>query len=191
MYYFMSAIADVSANKYINASAIYYAPNRAFTSSYKSFFNKTMPLFAPRARRDDDFDDPYHISRISTFNTIEASDLGAINPNSQGDNYTHEHYKINKWYYNWLPDFTQRQDSKTAYTVKIISNSGSEETFIFHGPPHPADNPGPVKWTQPYFDCDRSNKWILGATSPVVDLYPRHTGWRHIEFPRYEILSVI
>lgn len=62
MYYFLSNIADVAANRYINASGIYYGPNLAFTPSYKGFYNKTMPLFAPRAYRGDDFNDPYHFS---------------------------------------------------------------------------------------------------------------------------------
>lgn len=67
MYYFLSNIADVAANKYINASGIYYGPNLAFTPSYKGFYNKTMPLFAPRAYRGDDFNDPYHLSVRSYF----------------------------------------------------------------------------------------------------------------------------
>lgn len=46
-----------------------------------------------------------------------------------------------------------------------------------------SDNPGPVKWYQPYFDCERSNKWVFGATVPIPDIYPRHTQWRHIEIP--------
>ena len=45
------------------------------------------------------------------------------------------------------------------------------------------ETPGPVNWTQPYFDCGRSNKWIMGAAVPIVDLYHRHTGFRHIEYP--------
>lgn len=45
--------------------------------------------------------------------------------------------------------------------------------------------PGPVKWTRPYFDCGRSNRWIVAAVSPVADIYPRHTGFRHIEYPTY------
>lgn len=43
--------------------------------------------------------------------------------------------------------------------------------------------PGPVKWTRPYFDCGRSNKWLVAAVVPIADLYPRHTGFRHIEYP--------
>lgn len=51
MYYFLSTVADVSANPYINASAIYFAPNSSYTPSYRGFFNKTMPRFAPRTYR--------------------------------------------------------------------------------------------------------------------------------------------
>jgi len=43
--------------------------------------------------------------------------------------------------------------------------------------------PGPVKWTRPYFDCGRSNKWLVAAVVPIADIYPRHTGFRHIEYP--------
>lgn len=51
MYYFLSTIADVSANPYINASAVYFAPNMSYSSSYRGFFNKTFQRFAPRTFR--------------------------------------------------------------------------------------------------------------------------------------------
>lgn len=51
MYYFLSTVADVSANPYINASAIYFAPNMSYSPSYRGFFNKTFPKFAPRTYR--------------------------------------------------------------------------------------------------------------------------------------------
>lgn len=183
MYYFLSAISDVAANRFINSSAIYYGPNMAFSPSYIGFFNKTMPLFAPRAYRADDFNDPYHLQGTSTLNTIEVSDLGAIPNNSYSANYTHEQYKINEWYRAWLPDLTKRHDSKTTYTVQITYANGTNETFVWHGPPAASDIPGPVKWSRPYFDCGRSNKWTYGATVPIPDIFPRHTGWRHIEIP--------
>jgi hypothetical protein len=191
MYYFLSVIADVAANRYINASSIVYGPNMAFTPSYKGFYNKTMPLFAPRAFRSDDFNDPYHFQGTSTLNTIEAVDLGAVMNNSISSNYTHEEYKINDWYSAWLPDLTKRHDSKTTYTVQISYGNGTNETFVWHGPPAASDNQGPVKWNRPYFDCDRSNKWIYGATTPIPDIYPRHTGWRHIEIPLYVAVASI
>jgi hypothetical protein len=51
MYYFLSTIADVSANPKINASSVYFSPNMSYTSSYRGFFNLTMPLFGPRTYR--------------------------------------------------------------------------------------------------------------------------------------------
>lgn len=191
MYYMLSTVADVSSNPSINASAIYYSPNRAFTPSYNGFFNKTMPLFAPRAHRVDDYNDPYQLKGVSTMNTIVVSDLGAIRPEMRDSNYTTDVYKINEWYTNWLPDLTKRHDSKPTYSVLVSHSNGTNETFTFHGPPGASDEPGPVKWQRPYFDCNRSNKWILGASVPIADLYPRHTGWRHIELPTYVAASVV
>lgn len=173
----------MAANRYINSSAFYYAPHHAFTSSYRGLFNKTLPLFAPRAFRADDFNDPYHMQGTSTLNTIEATDVGVVQNNSLTSNYTNEQYRINEWYTAWLPDQTRRHDSKTTYTVQITHQNGTNETFVWHGPPAASDPPGPVKFSRPYFDCGRSNKWVHGASVPVPDIYPRHTGWRHIEIP--------
>lgn len=47
--------------------------------------------------------------------------------------------------------------------------------------------PGPVKWTRPYYDCGRSNKWLVAAIAPIADIFPRHTGFRHIEYPTYVV----
>lgn len=51
MYYLLSTVADVSANPFINASAIYFAPNTSYTPTYRGFFNKTLEKFAPRTFR--------------------------------------------------------------------------------------------------------------------------------------------
>ena len=51
MYYFLSTVADVSANPKINASAVYFSPNMSYTPSFRGFFNLTMPLFGPRTYR--------------------------------------------------------------------------------------------------------------------------------------------
>jgi len=75
------------------------------------------------------------------------------------------------------------------------------ENIEFYGPPHPEDPlgeltffknkkkfdfyfKGPTLWTRPYFDCGRSNKWIISAVSPIVDIYPRHTEFRHLQSMR-------
>nr|XP_053642141.1 uncharacterized protein LOC128695490 isoform X1 [Cherax quadricarinatus]XP_053642143.1 uncharacterized protein LOC128695490 isoform X1 [Cherax quadricarinatus] len=121
MYYFLSTIADVAANPKINSSAVYFQPNMAFTSSYKGFFNKTMPLFAPRAFRMDDYNDPVHLERISTLNFFQVEDLGAIMPTGERSlNYTLEDYRINEWYYSWLPHTNKQQDELTTYQVNLF-----------------------------------------------------------------------
>nr|WOZ29507.1 G-protein coupled receptor 158 [Locusta migratoria] len=192
MYYFLSTVADVSTNRYINASAIYFAPNSSYTPSYRGFFNKTMPLFAPRTYRGDDFNDPIHLERTSTLRTFIVQDLGAIPNDSLSLDYTSEYYKINEWYKKWLPDTVDRRhDTKTTYQVEIRYANNTNETFTFHGPPGADEYPGPVNWTRPYFDCGRSNKWLVAAVVPIADIYPRHTGFRHIEFPKYTAAAVL
>ena len=189
MYYFLSTVADVSANPTVNASAIYFSPNSSFSSSYRGFFNKTFPLFAPRTFRMDDFNDPIHLQKISTWNTFMVRDLGAIRPDQSSQDYTNDFYKINKWYKAWLPDDVEnRHDTKTTYQVEIRYANNTNETFTFHGPPGADEDPGPVKFTQPYFDCGRSNRWLVAAVVPIADIYPRHTQFRHIEYPKWVII---
>nr|XP_018903334.1 PREDICTED: uncharacterized protein LOC109034569 [Bemisia tabaci] len=192
MYYFLSTVADVSANPYVNASAIYFSPNMSYTPSYRGFFNKTMPRFAPRTFRADDFNDPIHLEKISTTNTFTVRDLGAISNESMSMDYTTDFYRINEWYKQWLPDnVIGRHDTKTTYQVEIRYANNTNQTFTFHGPPGSDENPGPIKWTRPYFDCGRSNKWLVAAVSPIADIYPRHTQFRHIEYPTYTAVSVL
>ncbi|KAG7213753.1 hypothetical protein KM043_002980 [Ampulex compressa] len=192
MYYFLSTVADVSSNPYINASAVYFSPNMSYSSSYRGFFNKTMPRFAPRTFRADDFNDPIHLERISTRNTFSVQDLGAFASNSLSNDYSTDYYRINEWYKKWLPDkVDKRHDTKTTYQVEIRYANNTNETFTFHGPPGADEYPGPVKWTRPYFDCGRTNRWLVAAVVPIADIYPRHTGFRHIEYPTYTAVSVM
>lgn len=192
MYYFLSTVADVSANPYINASSIYFSPNMSYTSSYRGFFNKTMPRFAPRTFRADDFNDPIHLQKISTLNTFTVRDLGGIGVDTQSQDYTTDYYRTNEWYTRWLPDkVARRHDTKTTYQVQIRYANNTNETFTFHGPPGADEVPGPVNWTRPYFDCGRSNKWLVAAVSPIADIYPRHTQFRHIEYPTYTAAVVM
>ncbi|XP_060526856.1 uncharacterized protein LOC132702314 [Cylas formicarius] len=191
MYYLLSTVADVSTNKHVNASAIYFAPNVSYSSSYRGFFNKTFPRFAPRTFRADDFNDPVHLERISTLNTFTVTDLGAVKPDTSAD-YTSDYYRINEWYKKWLPDHVNtRHDTKTTYQVQIRYANNTNETYTFHGPPGEDEERGPVQWTRPYFDCGRSNRWLVAAVVPIADLYPRHTGFRHIEYPTYTAVSVV
>ena len=36
-----------------------------------------------------------------------------------------------------------------------------------------------------------SNEWKFAAAVPVVDIYPRHTRFRHIEYPSYTGVAVL
>eukprot|EP00096_Caligus_rogercresseyi_P011406 TRINITY_DN4476_c0_g1_i2.p1 TRINITY_DN4476_c0_g1~~TRINITY_DN4476_c0_g1_i2.p1 ORF type:complete len:829 (+),score=116.10 TRINITY_DN4476_c0_g1_i2:73-2559(+) len=194
MYFFLSTIADVAANPKINSSGVYFSPEMAYTPSYKSFVNKTLPLFAPRTFRVDDYNDPIHLERISTLNTFEARDLGAIPDGNDGLNYTSNFYRINDWYKAWLPDdahLKQLHDTKTVYDVRFRYANNTNASFSFHGPRGADENPGPVKWTRPYFDCGRSNEWKVAAVVPIADIFPRQTGFRHIEYPIYTAAAVL
>ena len=55
----------------------------------------------------------------------------------------------------------------------------------FFGPPSPKvtdedESRMPVRFTQPYFDCGRSNRWIVSAAAPIVDYVPRYLNWTHM-----------
>ena len=67
--------------------------------------------------------------------------------------------------------------NKNSLIIFRYANN-TNTTFAFHGPRGAEEEPGPVKWTRPYFDCGRSNMWKVAAVVPVVDIYPRHTQFR-------------
>ena len=113
---------------------------------------------------------------------------------NEGLNYTSNFYRINDWYYSWLPDrahLDQLHDTKTVYDVRVRYANNTNATFSFPGPRGAGENPGPVKWVRPYFDCGRSNEWKFAAAVPVVDIYPRHTQFRPIEYPSYTGVAVM
>ena len=200
MYYMFSAAADVSANEYnINGSAVFFDNNCSYANWYDNLpFNKTLPLFGPRAWRFDDFNDPTNWLREPTNATIDIVDYGS----GAQSNYSDGSYKINQWYEMWLPDGISRasEDSvrKHSYDVgiKYSNETGKFETDefeskTFFGPPSPGQKEKdilPVTFTQPYFDCGRSNKWIVSAVSPVVDQLPRYLEWFHLRRFRCNII---
>lgn len=193
MYYYFSCAADISANKNnINGSMIMFDSNASYPNWYRNLpFNQTLPLFGPGAFRLDDYNDPTNWLREPTNRTIEIYDFGA-GPQS---NYTQDSYKTNQWFDMWLPDGWDKagQDSvrKHSYDVGVkYSNETGKfvrdefEALTFFGPPSPGQNEKehiPVVFTQPYFDCGKSNRWIISAVAPIVDWIPRYLSeWLHI-----------
>ena len=123
-----------------------------------------------------------------------VTDLGA----GRGSNYTSSGYKMNPWYDIWLPDTTGDMDSLTKFTcnigIKYSNQTGSftSDEFLashFFGPSSPSQDESdermlPVVWTKPYYDCGKANKWIISATSPIVDFMPRYSNWTHLRRQR-------
>lgn len=203
MYYMFSAAADISANEYnINGSAIFFDNNCSYANWYRNLaFNWTLPLFGPRAWRFDDHNDPTNWLREPTNRTIDIEDYGA-GPQS---NYSLRSYKINQWYDLFLPDDWSKKglDSVRKHTYDVgIKYSNETGKFLddefqgktFFGPPSPGQKETehlPVVFTEPYFDCGRSNKWIVSAVSPVLDQLPRYLDWFHLRRHRFVAVSTM
>ena len=191
LYYYFSAIADVSANPdNINGSAIFFDKDTSFATWFETLpFNKTLALYGPNAYRFDDYIEPTNWIREPTNRTINALDLG-----TKLTNYTLKSYKINQWYDLFLPDkkvdATEDSQKKFPYSIgiKYSNQTGKFTSNVFnttniHGPPSPGQKDSehlPVLFTEPYFDCGRSNRWIVSAVSPVVDFIPRYLKWFHL-----------
>lgn len=206
MYLYMSATADVTASQgFINGSAIFYDNHCYYPNWYNKIldFNKTTPLFGPRAWREDDYAETTNYLREPTNRTVDIHDYGT----GWNSNYSSQAYKTAPWYPLWLPDLTGNQDSLTKFTyavgIKFSNETGKfiDNEFVaipYFGPPQPGINDNeenspslPVKWTKPYFDCGRSNKWIVTASAPVVEYMPRYSDFIHLRRPRTVAVSAM
>lgn len=194
-YYYLHGSSDISGSRgYLNASGIIYDTDKAYAHWYKNYFNKTVPRFGPYAWRSDDFYDAFNWRNEWTNQTIRIDDLGA----GRNSMYTSKYYKGNDWYFTWLPDPSPNDlyNGKVVhyYQLTTAKELGKFDENMkpsqFYGPPGTEDDPGPTKWTKPYFDCGRSNKWVISAVAPVVDVYPRHTEYRNVQSFRYLAIAV-
>lgn len=75
IYYYFAGAADVSsAPNALNASGIFFDTNCSYASWYVvESVNTTFPLFAPIARRLDNWNDETNILRLPSNSTIEVS----------------------------------------------------------------------------------------------------------------------
>ncbi|XP_013089446.2 uncharacterized protein LOC106073439 [Biomphalaria glabrata] len=202
MYIYMSAAADISASAgFINGSGLFFDNNCSYPNWYTTMdFNRTLPLFGPKAWREDDYNEPTNYLREPTNSTIDIWDLAAGNAR----NYTDKRYKGNPWVDFWLPDLKADTDSTRKFTYSVAirySNTTGKfktpdfEEFKFFGPQQPGsedpDTMLPVRVTRPYFDCGQSNRWIVTASSPVVEFMPRYSNFTHLRRPRFTAVSTI
>lgn len=172
-----------------------------WSSRYTTFdFNRTLPLFGPKAWREDDYNEPTNFLREPTNGTIDIWDLAAGNAR----NYTDKRYKGNPWVEFWLPDLKGDTDSTRKFTYSVGIKYSNEtgkfttdtfEEFKFFGPPQPgSEDPVemlPVRITRPYFDCGQSNRWIVTASSPIVEFMPRYSNFTHLRRARYAMFFLI
>lgn len=203
MYFYFSNTADVNANpKVINGSSFYFDNHCHYPNWYTTLaFNKTLPLFAPKVFRHDDYNDQDNYLREPTRTSAVGMDAGA----GRFMNYTRKEYKMNPWYSTWLPDLKGDMDSLTKFTYYIgIKESNVTGHFItdhyenqaFFGPNNPSasttdEKQLPVAFTAPYFDCGGSNKWVVSAVAPVVDYMPRYTNWTQLRRQRIVGVTVM
>ncbi|XP_061176016.1 uncharacterized protein LOC133184968 [Saccostrea echinata] len=194
-YLHFSVAADINANPIVNGSAMYFDQDCYYPNWMINYdFNRTLPLFAPRSWRWDDSFDMVNILREPTLTTTFVVDAGS----GLNKNYTNHGYRMNPWYDFWLPDTHPVYDSTRKFTwsvnLKFSNSSGvfthnTFEGFNFFGPNNPGTNDPieklPVRFTRPYFDCARSNKWVVSAVSPVADFMPRYSNWTHLRRPRF------
>ncbi|GAB1600779.1 uncharacterized protein LOC106878076 [Argonauta hians] len=195
LYLYMSVTANINANpNLVNGSSIYF-DNHCHYPNWIRFlpFNSTLPLFAPSAWRYDDTNDSENFLREPTLTSVKVADMG-----TGANNYTERWSKTNIWYSLWnMPDIHSSMDSLLKYKysvgIKYSSRPGYFDTdhfniSTFFGPglpgQHARDEILPVKFTQPYFDCGKSNRWIVSAVSPVIDFMARYTAFFHIRRPR-------
>ena len=87
---------------------------------------------------------------------------------------------------------TRTQSSQYSIGLKYSNQTGKFENDVFtsftlFGPPNPGQKQTylPVLFTEPYFDCGRSNRWIVSAVSPLIDQVPRYLDWFHLRRMTY------
>lgn len=193
-YMYVSVTADTNANKGIfNASALMFDNHTHYPNWMTNLdFNKTLNLFGVRSFRFDDTFDMGVFLREPTGRTTLVQDIGAIG------NYTHKGYKMAPWFDFWLPDDKPTLDSVQKFTyafnVKYANGTGrwlhdEYQATPFFGPNSPGigdteDTYMPVRFTDAYYDCQMSNKWVVSAVAPIVDFMPRYSNYTHLRRPR-------
>jgi hypothetical protein len=174
-YYYLSASTSVASVPGARASGVYFDKNTMYPNfDYSVYFNVTYPLFGTRAVRADFSNNTFHLMNVS----------------ASGNYTTWAAKRYTPWYTIYLPDtHGRRREERAFYDVATMELAGPDfETFkpdwkSFAGPlPYLLDS---VRYTWPYFDCGRTNKWILTAVAPIIDVLPRYTFYTFLKKFRY------
>ncbi|PAA54605.1 hypothetical protein BOX15_Mlig022400g1, partial [Macrostomum lignano] len=206
MYYYLSSAATVtSAPGLLNGSSILFDTHCQYANWFPTIlnFNQTLPLFGPKAWRLDDYQDNVNWLREPTNNTIIVEDLGA-GPNH---NYTARWHRLNPLFLydpdprikiDFIPDLRTDNQAKHQYDYNIYNSSSPgvmgktpNVTRRFFGPPSPGiqENYHPVYFSRPYFDCGRTNMWLVSSVGPVIDFMRRYSIETNLRSPKYVAVS--
>ena len=205
---YMKASTDVTANQgWIDGTALMFDERCFYPNFMRVPFNQTLSLFGIRSFKGNSYDTTWLREPINSTNY----DLmyGFAFKDYFERNYTDVRYKYCPYTRHqsqldnprapeyWWPDSSGYKDSqrKKTYSVGIKfsdtvgrSKTNDFEMMSFFGPSTPRDSAQninlPVLMTPPYYDCGRSNKWIVSMTSPVTEFMPRYSRWDYRRRPR-------
>ncbi|XP_048240116.1 uncharacterized protein LOC124140029 isoform X2 [Haliotis rufescens] len=177
VYTYLSALSDVTSGPdAIVGSGIYYDKNTSYPNFYRTLpFNLTLPLLGAYA------------NRMQGGIRVEDDSIRNYTRPASGST-------ADIWYNPWLPDLKADLMPKDVYGISIIGDDGNVSTFIFYGPSSILDSDNktmPVRLTNPYFDCGRTNKWVVSVTSPITEYLPRYTPWHHLQRSLYVAESTV
>lgn len=82
--------------------------------------------------REDDFNDPIHLERISTMNTFSAQDLGGFPLDRESEDYTKTYKTMNDWfvsYISWM--IRPRHILSITFSKSRIRSIFSRENIVF------------------------------------------------------------
>ncbi|XP_071113677.1 uncharacterized protein [Haliotis cracherodii] len=180
VYTYLSAMSDVTSGPDdIVGSGIYYDKNTSYPNFYRTlYFNVTVPLLGAYA------------NRMQGAIRVEDDSIRNYTRPATGSS-------ANTWYSLWLPDATRYVRPKDVYGISHNGDDGHTSTFYLYGPNYQVyggnvyDKTMAVKFTDPYFDCGRTNKWVVSVASPVTDSLARYTAWQHLWKPLFVAESTV
>ena len=189
MHFYISSAAEVSAG-WAHGSAIWFDNNRTYPNWDQSVaFNHTLELFGIRAWKKKGYKEPISWLREPAQQTVD----GQVFTESRDTNYTEAGYRFCPYtgYTRefWWPSDRYNTQRFTGYTVGVrgSNSTGSFTTGDFQplnivGAPTEYELKQ-LSWsTKPYFDCGRSNKWVVSMVSPVIEIMPRYTSYTYLQF---------
>ena len=191
--FYMSSAAEVSAGAdWIHGSAIWFDNNSSYPNWDSTvYFNRTLPLFGIRAWKRDRYKEPINLFREPAQQSVD----GHVFTEDFETNYTDPRYNYCPYtsysYDFWWPDDRSDIRKSSIYTIGLRESkttgsfsSGDFRGQNFYGPPVAYQFQVPVVLSRPYFDCGRSNKWIVSMAAPVVEFMTRYHLWNFLRRPK-------